>query len=55
MITKQLIKNFENTISNCIGWMTFEDILNCSKEFSTITDQNEAHLITGFFKERNIF
>lgn len=41
-------------ISNNIGWISFEDFYNCSKEFSTFENDSEAAMIKDFFENRNL-
>ena len=42
------------TISNNIGWMSFEDIYSCCIEFNTFENSSEADMIKKFFEERNL-
>ncbi len=51
---RQLKDNEWQMISNNIGWISFEDFYNCSKEFSTIENENEAGMIKIFFEDRNL-
>jgi len=51
---RQLKDNEWQMISNNIGWISFEDIYNCSKEFSTIENEIEAGMIKDFFEDRNL-
>lgn len=41
-------------ISKHLGWITFEDVYDMSKNYRTIDDPDEANEIKDFFKERNL-
>ncbi|GAB1370208.1 hypothetical protein MASR1M45_02670 [Candidatus Kapaibacterium sp.] len=51
---RDLNDNDWKTISENIGWLTFEDFYKSSMEFSTFENQFEADMIKNFFEERNL-
>jgi len=46
---KHLSSSNWNTISNNLGWITFEDIYRSFLQYNTIVDTNEKNLIKDFF------
>ena len=42
------------TISNNIGWLTFEDFYTSSQTYNTVEDIEESKMIDDFFRERNL-
>jgi len=50
---RQLDDNDWETLAQNIGWISFENMYRCSKEFNT-SNPNEAAMIDDFFKERNL-
>jgi len=51
---RELTDNNWKIISENIGWLTFEDIYSCCKEFATIENNKEAEMIEQFLVERNL-